>query len=69
MANDSSNARTPNGFVARLGGLLMALVAGEDLRVRQVIARTVTQARPDRGLDLKMRWHVRPDPASSARVE
>ena len=39
MANRSSNIRASGEFVARLGRLLMALVAGEDLRVRQVIAQ------------------------------
>jgi hypothetical protein len=69
MAKDSANAGMPSEFIAGLGRLLMALVAGEDLRVRQVIARAVTRARPDRGLDLKARWHARHDLAADPRVE
>ena len=47
MANDgSSNTSAPGELVARLGELLMALVAGKDMRVRQVIAHAVTRAHP-----------------------
>jgi hypothetical protein len=56
MANDRSNIGAPHEFIAWLGGLLMALVAGEDLRVRQVIARAAIRARP--------RLHPRHDPAN-----
>ena len=38
MANRSSNTTAPGELVARLGGLLMALVAGKDRRLREVIA-------------------------------
>lgn len=69
MANRRSNLRTPGELVARLGSLLMALVAGEDLRVRQVIAQAVTQARPGRDLDVKTRWQARRDPAAGPQVE
>ena len=69
MANRRSNASARGDLIVRLGRLLMALVAGEDLRVRQVIAQAVTRARPDRDLDMKTRWHVRHDPAASPRVE
>ena len=69
MANRHSKATTSGELFARLGRLLMALVAGEDLRVRRVIAQAVTRARPGRGLDMKTRWHVRHDPAVRPRVE
>jgi hypothetical protein len=52
-----------------LGRLLMALVAGEDLRIRQVIAQVVTRARPDCDLDRKTRWHAGRDPAAGPQVE
>lgn len=45
MANGIGNTRAPGEFVVWLGRLLMTLVAGEDLRVRQAIARTVIRAR------------------------
>jgi hypothetical protein len=69
MASRRSNTSARGDLIVRLGRLLMALVAGEDLRVRQVIAQAVTRARPDRYLDMKTRWHVRHDPAASPRVE
>lgn len=69
MANRRSNTSATGELVARLGRLLMALVAGEDLRVRQVIAQAVTRARPGRDLDIKARWHARYDPAAGPRVE
>lgn len=69
MASRRSNASARGDLIVRLGRLLMALVADEDLRVRQVIAQAVTRARPDRDLDMKTRWHVRHDPAASPRVE
>jgi len=69
MASRRSNTSAGGDLIARLGRLLMALVAGEDLRVRQVIAQAVTRARPDRDLDMKTRWQVRHDPAASPRVE
>jgi hypothetical protein len=69
MANHRSSATASGELFARLGRLLMTLVAGEDLRVRRVIAQAVTRACPGRGLDMKTRWHVRHDPAVSPRVE
>jgi hypothetical protein len=70
MANDSSsNTSAPGELVARLGELLMALVAGKDLRVRQTIASAVTRARPHDDMELKTRWHARHDPAANRRVE
>ncbi|WP_213770979.1 hypothetical protein [Bradyrhizobium sp. dw_78] len=42
----SSNNGTPNRLFAWLDGLLGALVAGRDFRVRQVIARAANRARP-----------------------
>ena len=69
MANDGINTRTPRELVARLGELLLALVAGKDLRVRQVIARTVTHARSSRDLQLNTRWHTRHDPVAAPWVE
>lgn len=69
MANDSSNTTAPGELVARLGELLMALVAGKDLRVRQMIASAVTRARPHDDPELKTPWHARQDPAANRRVE
>jgi hypothetical protein len=69
MTSRRSNTSARGDLIVRLGRLLMALVAGEDLRVRQVIAQAVTRARPDRDLDMKTRWHVRHDPTASPRVE
>jgi hypothetical protein len=42
---------------------------GEDLRVRQAIARTVTRTGPAPGLNSKTRWSARIDPAIHRRVE
>ena len=69
MANRHSNTSATGGLVARLGSLLMALVAGEDFRVRQVIAQAVTRARPGHDLDMKTRWQARHDPAAGPQVE
>ena len=69
MANRRSNIRASGELVARLGRLLMTLFAGEDLRVRQVIAQAVIRARPGRDPDMKARWHARYDPAATPRVE
>jgi len=69
MANDSNNTTAPNELVAWLAGLLMALVAGEDLRVRQVIAHAAIRARPGRGLDLRTRLQARHDLAADPRAE
>ncbi len=69
MANDSSNIRALGEFVTWLGGLVMALVAGKDLRVRQVIARAVVRGHPSDDLEFKARWHARHDLAASPRVE
>ena len=69
MANHSGNIRALGEFVAWLGRLLTALVAGEDLRVRQVIARAAARAQADHGLDLKTRWYAGPDLAADPRVE
>ena len=69
MAHHSGSTGAPSEFAVWLGGLLMAVVAGEDLRVRQAIARTVTRVRPDHSLDLKTRWQARHDLAADPRVE
>jgi hypothetical protein len=69
MANRSSNTTAPGELAARLGGLLMALVAGKDLRVRQMIASAVTRARPHDDMEFKTRWHARQDQAANRRVE
>ena len=70
MANDgSSNTRAPGELVARLGELLMALVAGKDMRVRQVIAHAVTRAHPHHDLEFKARWPARHDLAANPPVE
>jgi hypothetical protein len=69
MANRGSNTTAPGKLVARLGGLLMALVAGKDQRLRETIAGTVTRARPHDDLESMADWHVRRDPASNRRVE
>ena len=57
------------GLLPRLGELLMVLVAGKDLRVREVIARTATHARSRRDLELQARWHARHNPVAGPRVE
>ncbi len=67
MANRSGNIRAPGEFVAWLGRLLMALVAGKDLRIRQVIARTAAHA--GHGPDLKTYWHAGHDLVANPRVE
>jgi hypothetical protein len=69
MANHCGNTRVSAKFVAWLGRLLIALVAGEDLRVRQVIARAAARARAGQGLDMKTRWHAGHDLAGDPRVE
>jgi hypothetical protein len=69
MANQSCNTRAPGKFVAWLGRLLIALVAGEDLRVRRVIARAVARAYAGYGFDLKTRWYAGLDLAADPRVE
>ena len=67
MANHSGNIGALGEFVAWLGRLLMALVAGKELRVRQAIARTAAHA--GHGLDLKTRRHAGHDLAANPRVE
>jgi hypothetical protein len=57
------------GFFTSLDHLLMTLAAGEDLRVRQVIARAVTQACPEHGSTLETRRGERPGVAANSRVE
>jgi hypothetical protein len=69
MANDGGNTGVSGKFVAWLGRLLIALVAGEDLRIRQVIARAAARARAGRDLDMKTRWHAGYDLAGDPRVE
>ena len=56
-------------FFTSLDHLLMTLVAGEDLRVRQVIARTVTRTRTAHGLNSKTRWSARHELAAHRQVE
>jgi hypothetical protein len=65
MANNSSNTGAPSELFVRLGGLLMALVAGKDRRVREVIAHAVVQARSSEDSEFKTRWHARHDPAAN----
>lgn len=69
MASHSSNARISSGFIAWFGRVLMALVAGEELRVRRVIAGAVTRARRGHVLDLNANWHAGHGPAADPRVE
>jgi hypothetical protein len=69
MSNHSGNTRVSGEFVARLGRLLIALVAGKDLRVRQAIARAAARAHAGQGLDLKTRWHAGHDLTANPRVE
>jgi hypothetical protein len=57
------------GFFTSLDHVLMTLVAGEDLRVRKVIARTVTRTRPAHGMNSRARWGDRPGLAANPRVE
>jgi hypothetical protein len=65
----NNNSRTRNGFFARLGRLLMASVAGEDLRVRRAIASTVMLAQPSHDLESNGRWRTRHDRTANPRVE
>jgi hypothetical protein len=67
MASHSGDIRASGQFVAWPGRLVMALVAGKDLRVRQVIARAAADA--GHGLDLKTRRHAGLDRAADPRVE
>jgi hypothetical protein len=69
MANHGGSTRLSGEFLAWLGRLLVALVANEDLRVRQVIARAAAGAHAVQGLDLKTRWHAGHDLAADPRVE
>ncbi len=69
MAHHSGSTGAPSEFAVWLGGLLMAVVAGEDLRVRQVIARAAARAYAGHALDLKTRWYAGPDLAADPRVE
>lgn len=69
MANRNSIARISSGLIAWFGRVLMALVAGEELRVRRVIAGAVTRARRGHVLDLNANWHTGHDPAANPRVE
>jgi len=65
MASRGGNMEVLGAFFARLGELLMALVADEDKRVRHVIAHAVTQARSSDDLEFKTRWHARHDLAAN----
>jgi hypothetical protein len=71
VAISSSNSWTPIGYLARMGGFLMTLVAGRDLHVRLMIARTASRARPRlrNGLEFKASWHARDDLAARPRAE
>ena len=69
MANHNGNIRVSGEWAAWLGRLLIDLVAGKDLRVRQVIARGAARGRAGRSLDLKARWHAGHDLAADPRVE
>jgi hypothetical protein len=64
-----SSTRAPGEWVARLGELLMAMVAGKDMRIRQVIAHAVTRAHPHHELEFKARWPARHDLAANPPVE
>jgi len=65
----SSNTTPPGELVALLGGLLMALVAGKDRRLRETIASAVARARANNDLKSMTHWHARHNPASNRRVE
>jgi hypothetical protein len=69
MPSHGGNTRASGEFVAWLGRLLIALVAGKDLRVRQAISCAAARARAGRGLDMKTRWHVERDLSANPRVE
>ncbi|MES2194747.1 MAG: hypothetical protein V4517_10045 [Pseudomonadota bacterium] len=69
MANRGSNPMAPAELVARLGGLLMALVAGKDQRLRETIASAVARARPLDDAESMKRWNARHRAASNRRVE
>ncbi len=69
MALNGSIRGVLAGFFASLGHVLMTLVAGEDLRVRRAIERTVTFTHPAHRLNLRTRWGNRPVLAANPRVE
>jgi hypothetical protein len=58
MTNHGGCIRRAGGPVAWLSRLLNTLFAGEELRVRQVIARAATRARPSGESNSKMRWRA-----------
>jgi hypothetical protein len=66
MANNGDSTGVPGKLVAWLDRLLMTLVAGEDLRVRFAIARTVTRTRSSRH---SQRIAQRHDLAANSRAE
>ena len=66
MASDGSVTRARELF-ARMGELLLELFAGEDRRVRLVIARVAATAYPGDGSELRARWHA--GPAVNPQVE
>ena len=69
MANNDNSTGVPGRLVAWLDRLLMTLVAGEDLRVRYAIARTVTRTRSIRHSQRIAHWHTRHDLAANSRAE
>ena len=69
MANDGGAARRSGEFFSRMAGLLLALVAGEDLRVRQAIARVVARAHPGVDSELRTRRPAGNNLAANPRVE
>lgn len=69
MASFSNNFLALGEVVARLGALLMALVASKDERLRETIANAATRALPHHDPDSVTHWHARYNPASNRRVE
>ena len=69
MTQHGSSTRVPGEWVVGLGEVLMALVAGKDIRVRQAITGVVTRTDPDRNSASKARWLARHCRAANPPVE
>ena len=68
MANDGGGSGVSGGLVGWLGRQLAALVSGEDLRVRNVIASAVSHARSNDAAVMALH-PVRHSRATKTRVE
>lgn len=69
MASDGSNMSASGRLIAWLGGQLAALVSGEDLRVRNLIAGGVAHARSSHDAEMTSRWYARHTQATKMRGE